>query len=789
MKIALFGVTTHNLKDIDVEIPWGKITAIVGVSGSGKSSLAHDTLYVEGQLRYLETLSLRMRPWFSGRLIRPQVRWASGLSPTVLVSQKSQTWADATCVSDALETSHHLRFLFTHLGIVRCPECGLEVRASDIADVAAFCAELPLGTRLWVTAPFSRELDEELLRDLLETGFTRVFAGDQEYDLEEPGQQPSGPFSVVVDRVVTREGQQSRLAGSVEQAFRIAGGQVQIRTAEGVTAFSTRPQCTGCGRVFARKTPRLFSRDPETGGGCPSCGGNRLVEGQVCAACGGSGHSDELAAYSVSGVSWPAWQELTVDEALAQCRGVLDAQADPHRLAAASSLIAPIERRLRFLADLDLGGLRLSRPMNTLSHGQTQFVRLSAHLAGELSGVTTILDEPGMGLARDEKTKLKGIFERLIDQKNTVVLVEHDPELIALCDHVIELGPGAGELGGEVLYAGDRAGLAACPESRISPWLMDFSGMPPAVERPAPEAMLRFPEVTVRELTFDEVALPFSRWTVLTGPMACGKSTFLTAVAAAQGRLVAAQRTRNSRAEVATGGGFFPGGVKMLDELSFPRTPHSHVASLCGIWDVLRRWYAQLPLAKARGYDAARFSTTRAGDGRCLRCSGTGEILVDTGGLSQLATVCPLCEGRRYTPQTLEITWRGYSIADVLAHTVREALGLFSHFPEISSRLTLLSEVGLEYLRLGQPSRSLSGGEMQRLALARELVSKQPSCFLLDEPLGGLHPDDVVHLVRLFQRLVDQGHTLITVDHTGWLIPCADLHLRLHRAGDRVSFI
>jgi excinuclease ABC subunit A len=480
----------------------------------------------------------------------------------------------------------------------------------------------------------------------------------------------------------------------------------------------------------------------------------------------------------VSGVSWLAWQALTVDEALTQCRRIKDETGAA--AASSASLVAPIERRLRFLADLGLSGLRLSRTMNTLSHGQTQFVRLSAHLAGELSGVTTILDEPGQGLSREEKPKLKGIFERLVEQKNTVVIVEHDPDLIALCDHVIELGPGAGDLGGVVLYAGQRSGLAASAQSRIAPWLKDFSGLPASVLRGAPEARLRFPEIRVRDLIFDEVALPFARWTVLTGAMACGKSTFLSEVAAAQGRIVAAAR--------ATKGGFFPGGVKMLDELSFPRTPHSHVASLCGVWDALRRWYAQLPLARARGYDAARFSTTRAHDGRCLRCSGTGEVLVDTGGLSQLATTCPLCEGRRYTPQTLEITWRGYSIADVLSRTVKEAGQLFAHFPEIQARLTLLTEVGLDYLRLGQPSRSLSGGELQRLALARELLSTQPACFLLDEPLGGLHPDDVVHLVRLFHRLVDQGHTLITVDHTGWLVPCADLHLTLSRHGDRVSF-
>ena len=781
MIIRLCGVTTHNLKDIDVEIPWGKITAVVGVSGSGKSSLAHDTLYVEGQLRYLETLSPRMRPWFSGKLVRPRVRWASGLSPTVLVSQKSQTWADATCVLDALETAHHLRYLFTHLGIVRCPECGTQVRASDVAEVAAACAALPAGTKLWVTAPFSRELDEPLRRDFLETGFTRIFVGDREYDLEEDGVRvPPGPFSVVVDRVVARDGQLSRIAGSVEQAFRIAGGQVQIRTAEAQTAYSTRPQCAGCGRVFARKSPRLFSRDPDTGGGCAVCGGDRRVDGEPCAACHGSGHSDLLAAYFVGDLHWLAWQELTVDEALSQCARITDAAKTTVDAAAATSLVAPIRRRLHFLSDLGLGQLRLSRPMNTLSHGQTQFVRLSAHLAGELSGVTTILDEPGQGLSREDKPKLRRIFERLLEQKNTVVLVEHDPELIALADHVLELGPGAGERGGEVLYSGAPAGLTTCAASRIAPWMRSFSGMPSAVERPAPPARLRYPELRVLDLTFDPVELPFARWTVLTGPMGCGKSLFLSEVAAAQGRIVSADR--------ATGPGFFPGGVKVLDSISFPRTPHSHVASLCGVWDALRRWYAQLPLAKARGYDATRFSTTRAGEGRCLRCSGTGEILVDTGGLSQLATVCPLCEGRRYTPQTLEILWRGYSIADVLARTVREAEQLFNHFPEIQARLTLLTEVGLGYLRLGQPSRSLSGGEMQRLALARELVSTQPSCFILDEPLGGLHPDDVVHLVRLFHRLVDAGHTLITADPTGWLVPCADRHLSLRRDGDRVSF-
>lgn len=781
MNLSLHGVTTHNLRDLDVEIPWGRLTAVVGVSGSGKSSLAHDTLYVEGQLRYLETLSPRMRPWFAGKLVRPRVRWASGLSPTVLVAQKSQSWGETTCVSDALETAYHLRFLFTHLAVIRCPECGLEAVAADAADVAARVAALPTGSKVWITAPFDRAPDEVLLQDLLETGFTRVFVGDEEHDLEERLALPPGPFAVVVDRVVSREGQLARVAGSVEQAFRLSGGRAQLRTSDGVTPFSTRPQCGGCGRVFPRKTPRLFSRDPEAGGGCPACGGERKVDGAPCGACGGDGWSPLLSAYEVRGASWPAWQELTVDEALTRC-AALGVKGDGQTTGgpAVAGLLAPVVRRLRFLDELGLGALELSRPMRALSHGQTQLVRLAAHLAGELSGVTTILDEPGLGLSRAEKPRLDGIFRRLLAQNNTVVLVEHDPELIRLCDHVIELGPGAGDQGGRLLYAGTPEGLASAPGSRIAPWMRDLSGLPASPPRPAAEGWLVIPAASVRGLAFDSVSLPLARWTVLTGPMACGKSTFLTELVAAHGRLVSGDR--------ATRGTYFPGGLRSVDALSFPRTPHSHVASLVGIWDALRRWYAQLPLAKARGYDAARFSTTRAHEGRCLRCAGTGELLVDTGGLSQVVTVCPLCEGRRFSPSTLEITWRGYSIADILDRTVLEAVGLFHHFADVFPKLTLLADVGLDYLRLGQPSRSLSGGELQRLALARELVSTRPACFLLDEPAGGLHPDDVVHLARLFHRLVDGGHTLVTVDHTGWLVPCADLHLRVGREGDRVTF-
>ncbi len=781
MNLSLHGVTTHNLRDLDVELPWGKLTAVVGVSGSGKSSLAHDTLYVEGQLRYLETLSPKLRPWFAGKLVRPRVRWASGLSPTVLVAQKAQSWGEATCVSDALETAYHLRFLFTHLARIRCPDCGLEAVAADAADVAAHVAALPAGTKVWITAPFDRDPDEALLQDLLETGFTRVFIGDGEHDLEARESLPRGPFSVVVDRVVSREGQLARIAGSVEQAFRLSGGRARVRTSDGVTAFSTRPQCGGCGRVFPRKTPRLFSRDPEAGGGCPVCGGERLADGAPCGACGGGGWSPLLAAYEVQGVGWPAWQDLTVEEALARCSCLASpGPASRGDDTAIAGLLAPVVRRLRFLAELGLGALGLSRPMRSLSHGQTQLVRLAAHLAGELSGVTTILDEPGFGLSRVEKPRLEGIFRRLIAQNNTVVLVEHDPELIRLCDHVIELGPGAGEQGGRLLYAGPPEGLATAPDSRVARWMRDLSGFPVSPARPAVEAWLELPAATARGLAFAPASLPLARWTVLTGPMACGKSTFLTEVVATRGRLVSGDRS--------TRGIHFPGGVRSVDALTFPRTPHSHVASLVGIWDALRRWYAQLPLSKARGYDAARFSTTRAHEGRCLRCAGSGEVLVDTGGLSQIATVCPLCEGRRFSLSTLEVTWRGYSIADVLDHTVREALALFAHFADVLPKLTLLAEVGLDYLRLGQPSRSLSGGELQRLALARELLSAQPACFLLDEPAGGLHPEDVVHLARLFHRLVDEGHTLITVDHTGWLVPCADLHLTVRREGDRVRF-
>ncbi len=766
-QIRLSGVSTHNLKNIDVEMPWGKITAIVGVSGSGKSSLAHDTLFVEGQLRYLETLH-QLRVWSSGRPVRPQVRSCSGLSPAVLVSQKTGNWPAGTRLADAMEITLHLRHLFSHAAIIRCPDCDRLVQSHDVEQVTRHVLDLSPGTRAWILAPFFRPMDADLLGEFLETGFTRLFSGDLEVDLEEvpnPLSLVSGDFSVVIDRVVSREdlreGTAGRIAGSVEQALRLSGGRVRIRTGNGHEDFSLQPRCGGCDRVFPAKTSGLFSRNSDSGG-CAGCNGG----GQDCTICGGTGYSSILSAYEVDGLDWVTWHARSVETVLEHCTALHRESGDP----VLRILLEPVVRRLEFLRKLDQGHLNLDRPMGTLSRGQSQWVRLCAHLAGGLFGVTTILDEPGQGLGPAEKPRLRMVLEQLVQNRNTVVLVEHDPGLIRLCDHVIELGPGAGEQGGEVLYCGPMAGIEDCPQSRIAPWMKGDLKLPGSVERSPAGAFLQFPEIRVRNLVFDPVSLPWNRWTVLEGPIASGKTTFLNELAA-PGRLTGPDRIR--------GRGFFPGGVRMADPSSVPKTPHSHVASLCGIWDALRRWYAGLPMSKVRGYDAGRFSTTRAHEGRCARCQGSGEILVDTGALSRIAAVCPVCGGSRFSPRTLEVTWRGYSIADILELTVRQAMPLFAHFPEIQSKISLLDEVGLGYLRLGQPSRSLSGGELRRLLLSKDLSVQAPCCFLLDEPLCGLHLSDTAQLVELFFRLVDRGHTLITTDHTGLLGSCADMRLEL----------
>ncbi len=773
MDIRLFGVSTHNLREIDVRIPWGRITAVVGVSGSGKSSLAHDTLFVEGQLRYVETLSRRVQ--FGGKWIRPRLRWAENVSPTVAVGQKGPAWAQATGIADALGVTHHMRYWFAHRADVICPGCGRPVQASDAADAAAACMRLPEGSRLRILAPFSRELDDELRGELLESGFTRLLVHGAEIDLEEGG-FPSGPdFEVVVDRVILREGSAARIAASVEQAFRLSGGRARILQPDGSPLdFSTRPRCA-CGREFPRKTPRLFSRDPAHGGGCPVCEGERITDGAPCAGCRGTGFSPDLAAYRIDGLSWLDWMELSFEEATQHCQKWAQA-AD----AADESLLAPLLRRLQLACELHLGTRSLLHPMNELSRGETQFVRLAEQLSGDLSGVAFVLDEPGQGLDPEKRRELLPLLRRLTERMNTVVIVEHDPAIVAACDWAVELGPGAGVQGGRLVFEGTPAEMAFCAESRMGAWLAGRNAFPPPVRRDAPEGFVETPPASIAGLDFGPGRFPLRRWSVLTGPTASGKTRFLLDVFPARHRLVSPDGARVAHA--------FVGGVHLVHERSFPRTPHSHVASLCGIWDFLRRWYAQLPLARARGYDASRFSTSRSHDGRCLKCSGVGEVLVETGGVSQVALTCPACEGRRFSASTLEIRWRGFSIADILEHSVAEALSLFSRFPEIAPRLQVLVEAGLGYLKLGQPSRSLSGGEMQRMLLA-QLAGKGDACFLLDDPASGLHPEDAVHLIRLFQRLADEGNTLITTDHTGWLSGSADFCAVLERRGDAVCFV
>lgn len=772
MDIQLYGVSTHNLQGIDVTIPWGRITAIVGVSGSGKSSLAYDTLFVEGQLRYLETVSHRMQ--WGGKWIRPSLRWATNIAPTVTVGQKGPSWANATSIADALRVTHHMRYWFAHQTEVICPNCGLPVRAFDAIDVAAVCAKLPVSSRIRILAPFSRPLDDALLRDLLESGFTRLLEGEREIDLEE-GETPTGlDFDIVVDRVIVRAGSLERIASSVEQAFHISDGRVRIGTPDTTMEFSTRPRCA-CGREFPRKEPRLFSRDPAHKGGCPTCGGERMLDGHVCHACQGTGFASDLSAYRIDGLSWLDWMGLSFAQAAKRCEAL-----QPHADAASKSLLSPLLRILRMACEFSLADIPLLRPMNTLSRGETQLVRLVSQLAGDLSGVILVLDEPDQGLDAQRRQALLPILRRLTERMNTVVIVAHDPDMVSACDWVVELGPQAGEHGGCLVFQGTPEQLAHCSESRMAFW-WHHREFPKPVAQSACDGFIETPPVRIGDLDFGSVLFPLQRFSVLMGPTACGKTRYLSEVLAHHYRLVSVDGHLSART--------FPGGVRFVHERSFPRTPHSHVASLCGIWDFLRRWYAQLPLAKARGYDASRFSTSRAHEGRCMKCGGLGEILVETGGASQVALVCPVCEGRRFSASTLDVRWHGFSIADILNQSVSEALSLFAHFPEVAPRLQLLVETHLGYLKLGQPARSLSGGEMQRLLLAQNLFEKKECCFVLDDPASGLHPDDVVHLIRLFHRLCDDGHTLIASDHSGFLASSAHACIHMERRGTQIQFL
>ncbi|MGN0868085.1 MAG: ABC-ATPase UvrA, partial [Akkermansia sp.] len=778
MDIRITGASQNSLRHLSLSLPGGKLIALVGPSGSGKSTLACDTLFAESRRRFLDCLSPGARRLLA-RPEKPRVEAVDGLPPALCLQQNLPPGQSRTLLGNLTEVLDYLRIFYAAIGVPHDPVTGERLTRMSPEEMVAQLLALPPETRLTLLAPLPPAFAEDAAANILmlrKQGYLRLrVAGELREldDCEENPPRPGEPCELVIDRLVRREGVESRLADSVQAALRLCAEELRVlaqpRGEEPrVLAFHTQYRNEATGYTLPDLSPGLFSHVSERGA-CPRCSGygtleTRKGEFSLCPDCGGMRLNPTALAVTLNFGGQELHLGAFCARSVAENRRLLEALVVPPVYAEALSVArAELLRRLDCLLELGLGYLRLDRAANTLSGGELQRARLAGQIGGGLSGVLYILDEPTIGLHPAETARLIAALCRLRDKGNTVLVVEHDPQLLAAADHLVELGPGSGPQGGQLMAQGSFAELAANPNSPTGAWLSGRKHL--ALCEPMELSSARFLCLShafarnVRDVT---LRLPLGGLSCLCGRSGSGKSTLVHECllpALREGRVQGAESI--ARAVV-------------VDQSPLGSSPRSTPATATGLLDVLRPLYAALPLSRQRGYTAARFSLNTRG-GRCERCGGTGVLSVDMNFLADLYTPCDACKGARYNRETLEVSWRGKSIAQALAQTVDEAAAFFASLPAAAAILHALQELGLGYLNLDRPVTTLSGGESQRVKLATYLAKAAPKrrraaegeklLFVLDEPSTGLHFAELDLLLRALYRLRAQGHTLLCIEH------------------------
>ena len=895
--LVIHGAREHNLRNITLELPRDALIVFTGLSGSGKSSLAFDTIYAEGQRRYVESLSSYARQ-FLGQMEKPDVDFIEGLSPAISIDQKSTSRNPRSTVGTITEVYDYLRVLFARVGHPHCYNCGRPIGRQTPEQIVDQVMELPEGTRFQVLAPVVRGRKgeyEKLLQDLARKGYPRARIDGEVRDLSEPIRLPRNykhTIEVVVDRLVAKPDIRRRVADSIEQALELAEGiaSVAVVTHEGheeVQTFSQKLACTYCGLSFDELAPRNFSFNSPYGA-CPTCDGlgtrlevdpelvvpdsdmsinegaiapwasnsleywyrvlqavgdahgfdldtpwkklpkkarDILLEGSdesiyvkyknrygrqraywttfegilpnierryretesdaarekleqfmreiPCRACKGQRLRPETLAVTIGDRNIADVTDLSIRDALA-FTGDMGLSEREEMIAA--RLVKEIRARLGFLVDVGLDYLTLGRAAGTLAGGEAQRIRLATQIGSGLVGVLYILDEPSIGLHQRDNRRLLDTLIRLRDLGNTLIVVEHDEATIVEADHIVDIGPGAGEHGGEIVYSGKLKGLLECNASLTGAYLSGRRTIPlPDVRRQPGERVLRLEGVREHNLQNVNVQIPLGLLVCVTGVSGSGKSTLVQDV------LLRALMQKVYRSRL------LPGRHKKLvgweqidkvidiDQSPIGRTPRSNQATYTGVFDHVRKLYAQVPEARIRGFQPGRFSFNVRG-GRCENCAGDGQIKIEMHFLPDVYVTCEVCKGRRYNRETLEVKYKGRSISDVLAMSVDEALEFFQNIPPIKRQMQTLSDVGLGYIKLGQPAPTLSGGEAQRIKLASELHKRATgnTMYVLDEPTTGLHFEDIRKLLQVLQRLVSAGNTVIVIEHNLDVVKTAD---------------
>ena len=904
--IIVKGAREHNLKNVSVTLPRNRMIVFTGLSGSGKSSLAFDTIYAEGQRRYVESMSSYARQ-FLGQMDKPDVDLIEGLSPAISIDQKTTARNPRSTVGTVTEIHDYLRLLYARAGTPHCPVCGREIRQQSVDEMVAAVLALPEGTKIQLLSPIVRTRKGEhtkLLEQALKDGFLRVRIDGEMYELDETpklDKQKKHTIEIVVDRLVVRPNIRQRLTDSLETALKQCGGLVTVQQIESgeETQFSQNYACPDCGVNIEELTPRMFSFNNPYGA-CPTCAGlgtlmkispdlcipdrdkslnegaiscmgwgdsgtagsmaNNLLsslaahygfsmdtpvrelpkkimdillygtkgekiavnyesingsgkymtafEGVVnalerryrdtgsdamkaayeeymsnetCPDCGGKRLKKEALAVTVGGKNIAEVSEMNIRAARAFLAGL---QLNPTQTMIAAPILKEIDARLSFLCDVGLDYLTLSRGAATLSGGEAQRIRLATQIGSGLVGVLYILDEPSIGLHQRDNARLLATLRHLRDLGNTLIVVEHDEETLRSADYVVDIGPGAGEHGGNIVACGTVEEIMNTPGSITGDYLAGRRSIPIPAQRRAPKGFLTVHGAREHNLKNIDVAFPLGVLCCVSGVSGSGKSSLVNAIV----HKTLARDLNRARTKPGDCDGIE--GIEQLDKIicidqsPIGRTPRSNPATYTGLFDLIRRVFAQTNEAKVRGYKENRFSFNVKG-GRCEACSGDGLLKIEMHFMPDLYVPCEVCGGKRYNHETLQVKYRGYSIADVLDMTVEKAMEVFEAHPQIMTKLRTLMDVGLGYMRLGQSSTTLSGGEAQRIKLATELSRRATgrTMILLDEPTTGLHVDDVSRLVRVLQQLTDAGNSVLVIEHNLDVLKVADYLIDLGPEG------
>ncbi|KAF0185773.1 MAG: excinuclease ABC subunit A [Nitrospirae bacterium] len=807
--IIVSGAREHNLKNITVVIPRDRITVITGPSGSGKSSLAVDTIYAEGQRRYVESLSAYARQ-FLDQMQKPEVDAIEGLSPSIAIDQKTISRSPRSTVGTITEIYDYMRVLYTRIGTPYCYQCGVGISSQDIQNIIQSVMHLPPGTKIQVLSPIVRERKGEYKKELQKMrneGFVRARINGVMVDLTQDiplKKQTRHTIEIVIDRFIIKHSIEKALRHAIDAALRHAETVViNIIDEARDILFSKKSACPQCGISYPELDPRLFSFNSKYGA-CPACRGlgvqielpgdgidflQDTFEGhdyenlKICPACQGQRLRREALNVTIANTGIGDFSRMSVAEAKSFIESL---ELSVRELAIGRRILKEVKDRLSFLQKVGLEYLTINRPSLTLSGGEAQRIRLATQLGSSLTGVLYVLDEPSIGLHHRDCARLNESLADIRDAGNTVIIVEHDEDTILASDHVIDMGPGAGKNGGWIVAEGTPEELQKNERSLTGGYLSGLLSIAVPSQRRTPQEYLSIRGASEFNLRSIDVALPLGVLTCITGVSGSGKSTLVYEILyKALARKIAKAHTRPGKHKSIEGADAID-KVISIDQSPLGRTPRSNPATYSGIFTIIRDLFSLLPDAKARGYTASRFSFNVSG-GRCESCSGDGLKKIEMHFLPNVYVTCDTCKGKRYNRETLDIRYKNRTVAGVLDMTVAEAREFFDAIPPLRQRLAVLEEIGLGYLKLGQPATTLSGGEAQRLRISKELARTATgrTLYILDEPTTGLHFVDIQRLLHVLNRLVEMGNTVIVIEHDMDVIKSADYIVDLGPEGGR----